>query len=57
MQAWITHIQSLAFWMEKAGINVFDQNKILVITMELPSSYNNLIINFDSMSPYHIPEI
>ena len=37
--------------MESANIIVTNQDKILAITMGLPPSYNNVIINFDSMSP------
>jgi gag-polypeptide of LTR copia-type/Zinc knuckle len=48
MQAWIGHIQSLAFRMEEAGIEVADQDWILVLTMGLPDSYDPVIINFDS---------
>jgi gag-polypeptide of LTR copia-type len=51
MQAWIGQIQGLAFCMKHAKIAVTDQDKILAITMGLPPSFNNVIINFDSMSP------
>ena len=51
MQAWIGYIQGLAFRMESANIIVTNQDKILAITMGLPPSYDNVIINFDSMSP------
>jgi gag-polypeptide of LTR copia-type len=51
MQAWIGQIQGLAFCMEHVKIAVTDQDKILAITMGLPPSFNNVIINFDSMSP------
>ena len=50
MQAWIGQIQGLAFRMEHAKIAVTDQDKILAITMGLPPSFDNVIINFDSMS-------
>jgi gag-polypeptide of LTR copia-type/Zinc knuckle len=50
MQAWIGQIQGLAFRMEHMKIAVTDQDKILAITMGLPPSFNNVIINFDSMS-------
>ena len=52
MQAWIGQIEGLAFHMEHAKIAVTDQDKkILGITMGLLPSFNNVIINFDSMSP------
>ena len=51
MQSWIGYIQGLAFQMENANIAVIDQDKILAITMGLPPSYDNVIINFNSMSP------
>ena len=40
MQAWIGQIQ--------AGITVSDQDKNLALTMGLPSSYDAIIINFNS---------
>lgn len=51
MQAWIRQIEGLALQMEKARISVTEQDKILVVTMGLPHDYDNVIINFDSMSP------
>ena len=51
MQAWIRQIQGLAFCMEHAKIAVTDQDKILAITMGLPPSFDNVINNFNSMSP------
>jgi hypothetical protein len=48
MQAWIGQIQALGFRLEQAGISVSDQDKILALTMGLPSSYDAIIINFDS---------
>ena len=48
MQAWIGVIQSLAFRMEEAQIAVTDQDRILALTMGLPTSYDTVIINFDS---------
>ena len=51
MQAWIGDIQSLAFQMREAGIEVTNQDKILALTMGLPKSYDAVIINFDSTSP------
>jgi len=48
MQAWIGQIQALGFRLEQAGITVSDQDKILALTMGLPSSYDPVIINFDS---------
>ena len=51
MQACIGQIQGLAFRMEHAKIAITNQDKILAITIGLPPSFNNVIINFDSMSP------
>jgi hypothetical protein len=48
MQAWIGDIQALAFRMSQANICVTDQDRILALTMGLPSSYDAVIINFDS---------
>jgi len=48
MQSWIGQIQALGFRLEQAGITVSDQDKILALTMGLPSSYDAVIINFDS---------
>jgi hypothetical protein len=48
MQAWIGKIQALGFCLEQAGLTVSDQDKILALTMGLPSSYDAVIINFDS---------
>ncbi|KIK03392.1 hypothetical protein K443DRAFT_653599 [Laccaria amethystina LaAM-08-1] len=47
MQAWIGHIQGLAFHMEQSGVEVNDQDKILELTMGLPPSYDPVIINFN----------
>ena len=47
MQAWIGHIQGLAFHMEQSGVDISNQDKILVLTMGLPLLYNPVIINFD----------
>jgi hypothetical protein len=49
MQAWISQIQGLAFHMEHTKTAVTDQDKILAITMGLSPSFDNVIINFDSM--------
>jgi hypothetical protein len=51
MQAWISDVQSLAYTIEEAGIPVTDQDKILALTMGLPTSYDDVIINFDSTAP------
>lgn len=48
MQAWIGQIQSLAFRMTEAGVAITDQDRILALTMGLPTSYDPVIINFDS---------
>jgi hypothetical protein len=51
MQAWISNVQSLAYTIEEAGIPVTDHDKILALTMGLPTSYDAVIINFDSTAP------
>jgi hypothetical protein len=53
MQAWIGHIQSLAFRLEETSESntISDQDCILALTMGLPSSYDAVIINFDSTPP------
>ena len=48
MQIWIGHIEGLAFQMVEAGILVTDQDSILTLTMGLSSSYDAVIINFNS---------
>lgn len=48
MVGWIGQIQSLAFRMEEAGVSVSEQDRILALTMGLPSTYDAVIINFDS---------
>jgi len=48
MQSWIGQIWSQAFTIEEVtGTKVSDQDKILVLTMGLLSSYDPVIINFD----------
>ena len=48
MQSWIGQIRSQAFTIEEVtGTKVSDQDKILVLTMGLLSSYDPVIINFD----------
>ena len=47
MQAWIGKIQALRFHLEQTGTTVSNQDKILALTMGLPSSYDAVIINFD----------
>jgi hypothetical protein len=51
MQAWIGLIQGLAFRMEQADISVSDQDRILALTMGLPTSYDTVIVNFDATPP------
>ncbi|PPQ97142.1 hypothetical protein CVT26_000628 [Gymnopilus dilepis] len=42
MQAWIGQVQALAFWLGQAGTDVTNQDKILALTMGLPSSYDSV---------------
>ncbi|KAK0193051.1 hypothetical protein F5146DRAFT_901308, partial [Armillaria mellea] len=51
MESWVGQIRRMAKVMELAGINVSDQDLILTLTMGLPSSYENVIINFDMTPP------
>ena len=52
MQFWIGQIQSQAFTIEEViGTKVSDQDKILALTIGLPSSYDPVIINFDVAPP------
>jgi len=49
MQSWIEQIQSQVFTIEEiTGTEVSDQDKILVLTIGLPPSYDPVIINFDA---------
>jgi hypothetical protein len=48
MQSWIGEIQKQAFMMKEAEIMVSDQDIILMLTIGLPSSYDAVIINFNS---------
>ena len=52
MQLWIGQIWSQAFTIkEVTGTKVSDQDKILALTMGLPSFYDPVIINFDTAPP------
>ena len=49
MQSWIGQIQSQAFTIEEIiGTEVSDQDKILILIIDLPPSYDPVIINFDA---------
>jgi hypothetical protein len=48
MQSWIGEIRKQAFMMKEAEITVSNQDIILTLTIGLPSSYDAVIINFDS---------
>jgi hypothetical protein len=54
MQAWIGEIRGQAFAMKLAEIEVSDQMVILALTLGLPPSYDNVIINFDSTDPIQL---
>jgi len=48
MQSWIGQIWSQAFTIKEViGTKISDQDKILALTMGMPSSYDLVIINFD----------
>ncbi|KAK0196686.1 hypothetical protein F5146DRAFT_918154 [Armillaria mellea] len=51
MESWVGQIRRMAKVMELAGIDVSDQDLILALTMGLPPSYKNVIINFDATPP------
>ncbi len=51
MESWVGQIRRMAKVMELAGIDVSDQDLILALTMGLPPSYENDIINFDATPP------
>ncbi len=51
MESWVGQIRRMAKAMELAGIDVSDQDLILALTMGLPPSYENVIINFDATPP------
>ncbi|PPQ84349.1 hypothetical protein CVT26_007083 [Gymnopilus dilepis] len=45
-----TDSQTMQAWIGQAGTDITDQNKILALTIGLLSSYDSVIINFDSTS-------
>jgi hypothetical protein len=49
MQTWIGRVRGLAFRLEEAGIDISEQDIILMLTMGLLVSYDVVIINFDAM--------
>jgi hypothetical protein len=51
MEAWIGRIQSMVLQMEYTGVVVTDQDRILALTMGLPTTYEAVIVNFDATSP------
>ncbi|KAJ7748069.1 hypothetical protein B0H16DRAFT_1319926 [Mycena metata] len=51
MEAWIGCIESMVLRMEYTGVVVTNQDRILALTMGLPSSYEAVIINFDATPP------
>lgn len=49
MQAWIGEVWNTAFRMEETGITVGDLDKILMLTIGLPASYEAVIITLDAV--------
>jgi hypothetical protein len=48
ISTWIGRVQTLAYRLQDAGIDVSDQDKILALTLGLPAKYEAVIINFDA---------
>lgn len=51
MSSWIGDVRTIAFQLEQAGVTLTDEDIILVLTAGLPSSYNQLIVSLDGLSP------
>jgi len=47
MQSWIADVRRLAFELKAIGVDVADEDIILVLTAGLPPSYNNFIVTLD----------
>ncbi|OJA07944.1 hypothetical protein AZE42_11021 [Rhizopogon vesiculosus] len=51
MQAWIAEVLRIAFQLQEIAVDVTDEDLILVLTLGLPSSYENLIVSLDATPP------
>lgn len=48
MSQWILDVRSLAFCLRGIGVNTDDEDLILVLTMGLPTAYDNFVIALDA---------
>jgi hypothetical protein len=48
MSDWIAEVNRIAFQLEEIGVNVSDEDKILVLTQGLPEEYRQFIITLDA---------
>ncbi|KAA1476411.1 hypothetical protein DENSPDRAFT_884310 [Dentipellis sp. KUC8613] len=48
MEAWVGHIEAQVREMEAIGIAISEQDKIIALTMGLPSAYAHVILAFDA---------
>jgi hypothetical protein len=51
MQAWIAQVRRVAFQLQEIDVDISDEDLILVLTLGLPSSYENFIVSLDSTPP------
>lgn len=51
MQAWVTEVRRLAQLLESAGVDVDDEDVILVLTMGLPETYSPVVVSLDATHP------
>ncbi len=51
IESWVGQIRQMAKVMELASIDISDQDLILILTIGLSPSYENVIINFDATPP------
>lgn len=49
--SWLADVRRAAFRLEEIGAPVTDEDMILVLTNNLPPSYSQLIVTFDSTPP------
>ena len=51
MSAWVGCVKSMSFRLEDIGVDVSDEDTILVVTMGLDKSYDSFIISLNTTSP------